>query len=167
MKPVLNVADAKVSRTMSHGDTFEFRMAEIAPLIGATQIGANLTIVPPGKAAFPFHHHYGNEEHFFILRGSGVLRFGAETYPIKPGDYVVTPAGGPELAHQFVNTGAEELAYLAISTLKLPEIVGYPDSAKTGARTSPEQHFVVANAHLNAGYFDGEDGAQVRGLTKR
>jgi uncharacterized cupin superfamily protein len=35
-------------------------------------IGANLTRVPPGKAAFAFHQHHANEEYFFILSGTGV-----------------------------------------------------------------------------------------------
>jgi uncharacterized cupin superfamily protein len=125
-----------------------------------------VTRVPPGKAAFPIHHHHANEEHFFILSGSGVLRVGAETYAVKPQDYIVTLPGGAELAHQLVNTGSEDLVYLAISTLIVPEVVGYPDSRKTGVRIAngeaPDARFLVPDAARNTvGYWDAEDGARV------
>ncbi len=168
MKPILNIADAAISYELAHGEQFETHMAELAPQLGAKLIGANLTRVPTGKAAFPLHHHYANEEHFFIVRGKGVLRFGAEIYPVKPGDYVVTPAGGPELAHQFINTGTEELAYLAISTRLAPEVVGYPDSQKTGVamvprgEPGPVRFLIPDSARSGTEYWDGEDGAAVR-----
>jgi uncharacterized cupin superfamily protein len=86
--------------------------------------------VPPGKRAFPFHVHHVNEELFFVLSGSGELRFGDEVYPVRAGDVIASPPGGPEVAHQLVNSGSEELRYLAISTNTQPEVVEYPDSAK-------------------------------------
>lgn len=172
MKRVLNIDDAAVSRTLAHGDAFDVRMAPLAELLGARQIGANVTRVPPGKAAFPFHHHYANEEHFLILRGTGVLRCGEETHPVRPGDYIVNPAGGPEHAHQLVNTGTEELMYLALSTLVTPEVVGYPDSAKVGVRPEPYsptgKRWLVPNGELDkTQYFDGEDGARVRAIVDK
>ena len=165
MKPIINVADAPV-QGMANAPHFEVSMAQLAGPLGAKTIGANVTRVPPGKAAFPFHHHRANEEHFFILRGSGVLRFGAETYPVKPEDYIVTPAGGDDLAHQLINTGDEDLVYLSISTLVTPEVVGYPDSGKTGVMAvpwgqQPHPFMVDESAKGEKGYWDGEDGRQV------
>lgn len=168
MKPVLNIADAECSYTLKHGEHFEMRGAPLAELLGATSIGANLTTVPPGKAAFPFHHHYANEEHFFIVRGGGVLRYGTETYAVKSGDYIVNPAGGPEHAHQLINTGSEDLVYLALSTQQAPEVVGYPDSGKTGVRPLPYgtpggKRYLIPDAQLEkSDYWDGEDGSQMR-----
>lgn len=170
MKPLINVFDAPVTDAREHGDVFAVRMAQLAAGLGARDLGANLTRVPPGKAAFPFHHHYANEEHFYIVRGTGVLRAGADTWPVKPGDYIVNPAGGPEHAHQLVNTGTEELMYLALSTLRYPEVVGYPDSAKTGVRVAgPGQpgpgRFLIDDALRDQrGYYDREDGARVRAV---
>jgi uncharacterized cupin superfamily protein len=171
MKPILNIADAAQSRSMANGDYFEVKMAPLAELIGGKKIGANVTTVPPGKAAFPLHHHYANEEHFFILRGTGVLRSGSESYPVTPGDYIVAPGGGPEHAHQLINTGSEDLAYLGISTLISPEVVGYPDTGKTGVAVvpfgtpGPARFLVAAADREKTGYWDGEDGAAVRALT--
>lgn len=165
MNPILNVVDAPTDH-LENGEHFECYMAELAEPLGARSIGANVTRVPPGKAAFPFHHHRANEEHFFVLSGIGVLRFGAETYPVKPDDYVFTPAGGPELAHQFVNTGSDDLVYLAFATTVIPEVVGYPDSGKTGVRIASGRaktsRFLVMDAlESEVNYWDGEDGRAI------
>jgi uncharacterized cupin superfamily protein len=169
-KPILNIDDA-VPTEHGHGAAFAARIAPLASPLGARSMGANLTVVPPGKAAWPYHHHHANEEHFFVVRGTGTLRFGSETFPVRAGDYIVTPAGGPELAHQLINTGADDLAYLALSTRLAPEIVGYPDSGKVGARAAPTadggpgQRFLISVADLERlDYWEGEDGAAVRAL---
>jgi uncharacterized cupin superfamily protein len=164
-RSIINVADAPRHAGKS-GAVFEFTMAMLGDSAGARAIGANLTRVPPGKAAFPLHHHHANEEHFFILSGTGILRLGEETFEVKPQDYIVNLPGGADSAHQLVNTGDEDLVYLAISTAHLPEVVGYPDSGKTGVRTTfeqtPDARFIVQDAAKNAvEYWDGEDGHEV------
>jgi hypothetical protein len=35
------------------------------------------------------------------------VRIGPDTYPLRPGDVVASPPGGPEVAHQIINTGTE------------------------------------------------------------
>jgi len=111
-------------------ERFESRSATVGSRIGAKQLGYNVTVVPPGKRAFPMHNHHANEEMFFILEGKGELRVGDEAYSIREGDFIASPAGGAEVAHQLVNTGAAELRYLAVSTMITPEVVEYPDSGK-------------------------------------
>lgn len=165
MKPLMNL-DAAPSHTGRHGDLFEYRMQELAQPLAAKGLGANVTSVPPAKAAFPFHHHHANEEHFFVLSGTGVLRLGAETHAVRPKDYIVIPPGGPELAHQLVNTGDEDLVYLALSTMVLPEVLGYPDAEKTAVRLTyadkPWARFLVEDGAKNqVGYWDGETGEAV------
>ena len=93
-----------------------------------TQLACALHVVPPGKRAYPFHAHHENEEMFFILSGRGEYRCGEDTFPIKPGDVIAAPAG--KTAHQIVNSGAEELRYLGISTIGSIDLVEYPDSNK-------------------------------------
>ena len=95
-------------------------------------LGYNITAVPPGKRAFPLHNHVVNEEMFFVLEGSGELRVGDATHPVRAGDIIACPPGGPETAHQLVNTGDAELKYLAVSTTLSPEVCDYPDSGKFG-----------------------------------
>jgi len=134
-KPFVNVADVPLSPhpTAKPGSNFDARFAQIAAPLGATKLGCNLTVVPPGKKAWPQHVHHTNDEMFVILAGEGTLRFGEERWPVRAGDVIVCPVGGPERAHQLINTSDAELCYLSISTKILPEISEYPDSGKLGA----------------------------------
>jgi uncharacterized cupin superfamily protein len=164
-KPVINVSQA-TTHTGGSGDFFAYSMTELAGALGAHAIGANMTRVPPGKAAFPFHHHHANEEHFFVLSGSGVLRHGADIHEVTKYDYIVNLPGGPERAHQLINTGKEDLVYLAISTSVIPDVCGYPDSGKTSVRTAPYEEansrFLIPDACKDSvGYWELEDGKQV------
>ena len=114
--------------------------ARLAPLIGAKQLGCRLVIVPPGKKGWPYHAHHANEEMF--------------------GDVIACPAGGPESAHQIVNTGEAELRYLAISTMRSPELVEYPDSGKfqaisSGPGTGQRMRY-IGRAETSLTYWDGE-----------
>lgn len=128
-KPVLNIDEATLVES-AHGEHFAAAMATLAPRIGASQLGCRLTIVPAGKRAWPFHCHHANEELFFIIEGSGSYRFGDQHYPLRAGDVVAAPAGGAEQAHQIINDSAAPLKYLAISTMRAPDIMEYPDSGK-------------------------------------
>jgi uncharacterized cupin superfamily protein len=137
--PVINIADIELlprpaarNPPGSAAERFDMRMGRISSRIGARQLGYNITAVPPGKRAFPRHSHRVNEEMFLVLHGTGEIRIGAETHPLRAGDIVACPAGGVETAHQIVNTGREELRYLAVSTQRAPEIWEYPDSGKFG-----------------------------------
>ncbi|MGE5616494.1 MAG: cupin domain-containing protein [Bacillota bacterium] len=115
------------------GDKFACDAARIGPLLGAKDLGYSYDVVQPGKRSCPFHSHHAEEEMFFILRGTGTLRYGTETRKIRAGDVICGPTGGPDTAHQIVNDSSEELAYLSVSTMKPAEICEYPDSKKVGA----------------------------------
>lgn len=118
---------------MGHGERFASRVALIAPKVGAQKLGYNVTIIPPGKRAFPLHNHHVNEEMFFVLEGEGELRLRDERHPIRRGDVIACPPGGPESAHQIINTSdSVELKLFAVSTKMTPEVVDYPDSGKFG-----------------------------------
>lgn len=137
--PIVNVADVPLEPrpperlpTGHAAERFDARMGAIGPRIGAQKLGYNVTAVPPGKSAFPFHNHWVNEEMVFVLAGTGTIRIGTDTHPLRPGDVVALPPGGPESAHEIVNTGTEELRYLAVSTRLSPEVGEYPDSGKFG-----------------------------------
>jgi uncharacterized cupin superfamily protein len=114
----------------AHGERFESNGARIGKLLGAQGLGYSYDVVPPGKRACPFHSHRANEEMFFIVAGSGTLRYGGETRKIRAGDVICCPVGGPETAHQIINDSDAELRYLSISTMVKPEVCEYPDSKK-------------------------------------
>jgi len=169
--PIVNLADlepapraAGFAPTGPAAERFDARMAPIGRRIGARQLGYNLTVVPPGKRAFPFHNHQVNEEMFFVIAGAGEVRIGAQVHPIRAGDVIACLAGGPETAHQIVNTGAVELRYLAISTTMLPDIAEYPDSGKfgflgapcTGPDGQPKSLRFVGRVEDGRNYWEGE-----------
>jgi uncharacterized cupin superfamily protein len=136
-KPVVNIDDVPLV-DRGHGERFQLQWGRIGPVIGAKGLGCALHVVPAGKRAFPFHAHHSNDEMFFILSGTGEYRFGDQTYPIKPGDMLAAPPGGPEVAHQIINTGNEEMRYLGFSTMLSPEAVDYPDSGKFAVWSRPD-----------------------------
>lgn len=145
------------------GDLFAAKVAPIGRMIGSTGLGAMLTVVAPGKRAFPFHNHLGNDEMFVILEGEGTYRFGADEYPVKAGDVCAAPQGGPDTAHQLINTGTGTLRYLGISTMNDPDVVEYPDSGKYAAMAvAPGPDFqhahlkVIGRAEDTLDYWEGE-----------
>jgi uncharacterized cupin superfamily protein len=160
----LQTRPAAFAATGAAAERFDARMGEIATHLGAEKLGYNLTVVPPGKRAFPFHSHLANEEMFFIIEGRGEVRIGAETRPIRKGDVIACPPGGRDTAHQIVNTGETELRYLAVSTRISPEVCEYPDSDKYGVlATTPnagdgKPGFLraIGRTRDSLSYWDGE-----------
>jgi uncharacterized cupin superfamily protein len=169
-RPILNIAElelqprpAAFAASGAAAERFDARVAFIAPRLGAQKLGYNVTAVPPGKRAFPFHNHRVNEEMFFILEGTGEVRIGEAVYPVRAGDVIACPPGGREAAHQIVNSGATELRYLAVSTKLSPDIAEYPDSGKFGvlaeypSGSGKPQTFRFVGRESNAvPYWEGE-----------
>lgn len=131
MKPIMNVDDAKFDDIEENGFYTSSRAA-IGARIGAKKLGYNLTLLPPGRAQCPFHAHRAEEEMFLILEGEGELRYGEKRYPLRPLDVIACPTGGPETAHQIINTGETPMRYLSLSTLSEVEVCEYPDGGKIG-----------------------------------
>lgn len=132
MKNVVNLDELDL-QPGSHGERFAWRTAQVSRALGAKDLGYSYDVLPPGKAGCPFHSHRGEEEMFFILRGSGTLRYGAARRRVRAGDFICCPTGGPETAHQLINDSDEELAYISVSTNLPVEVCEYPDSGKVAA----------------------------------
>ena len=164
--PVKSLSDLDAFPLKPEGGSERFG-AEVASFgadIGLTGLGVMQVIVQPGKRAFPFHNHLGNDEMFVILEGEGTFRFGKETHEVKAGDVCGAPKGGPDTAHQLINTGTAVLRYLGVSTMKDPEVAEYPDSGKFGAfAVAPGKNFMSAHLkHIGKredgrDYWEGED----------
>lgn len=162
---ILNIATAQQSppRLLTHGERYHSEHFELSVPLGARKLGYHLTVIPPGKRAFPYHFHHVNEELFLILSGNGTLRTPTGDRPLAPMDLVCCPTG-PEGAHQIINSGAEPLRYVALSTLQDPEVVEYPDSGKygviagrpPGARPTEAAFWVFAPKAGGVDYWDGE-----------
>lgn len=150
---VINLDELELEH-FTKGARFESRSARIGPLLGAKDLGYSYDVVPPGKCSCPFHSHRAEEEMFLILRGRGTLRYGSETRPVRAGDVICCPTGGPDTAHQIVNDSDEELAYLSVSTNHPAEVCEYPDSGKVGAYGGGFRHMTRASDRV--GYWVGE-----------
>ena len=144
-------------------DKFKAMMAPLGEALGLKRLGVSVMTVEPGKRAFPFHNHHANDELFVILEGSGTYRFGDQEYPVKAGDLCGAPHGGPETAHQLINTGSTTLRYLAISTMLDPEVAEYPDTGKFGTISVGEGRswqngrlLYIGRKENTLDYWDGE-----------
>ena len=135
MKPIINLDEIATFEDIEDNGIYTSKRALFSAGIGARQLGYNLTVLPPGKVQCPFHVHRGEEEMFLILEGEGELRFGEQRYAIRRQDVIACPTGGPEVAHQIINTGSTDLRYLALSTLSEVDACEYPDSGKVSVVT--------------------------------
>jgi uncharacterized cupin superfamily protein len=144
---------------VEHEGLYTSRRAKFSAAIGARKLGYNLTELPPGKSQCPFHSHRAEEEMFLILEGEGELRYGDQRYPIRKHDVIACPTGGPETAHQIINTGATTMRYLSLSNLAEVEICEYPDSKKVGTYADPPGAPALRGmfrAASEVDYYDGE-----------
>lgn len=129
VRPVINLDEVEFDDIEENG-IYTSSRATIGAHIGARDLGYNLVILPPGKVQCPFHNHHGEEEMFLVLEGEGELRFGDQRFPLRRHDVIACPTGGPEVAHQIINTGTTTMRYLALSTLAELDACEYPDSGK-------------------------------------
>ena len=141
------------------GNIFEANVGRFSSLFNMKGMGCSVVELKPEKKAWPYHLHYGQEELFVILKGTGTIRYDNELYPVKSGDVIHTPPGDGT-AHQIINTSNEDLQYLALSTTENPEVCYYPDSGKYGSySTSKDNTRKVFIAHESSAidYFNGEE----------
>lgn len=96
-------------------------------------LSMNVSRPPAQRVGCPFHFHLLDDELFHVLSGTGMLRYGVELIPIRPGDTISCPAG-TKVAHQIVNSGIEDLVYLGIRANSKNEVCVYPDSDKVMVR---------------------------------
>ena len=91
---------------------YEYFRRKFIPFGGAKNTLVSVYEIPPGKAAYPYHFHYKNEETFYILSGEGILRTPAGERPVKAGELLFFPTGEAG-AHKLTNTSdTESLVYL-------------------------------------------------------
>lgn len=105
--------------------------------------------IPPGAAVCPFHSHLGQWEMFVVQSGTGTVRTGAETHPIRTGDVFVHPPGVP---HQLINSSTADLVVLIVADNPPLDACFYPDSNKWALRP-PGKVFRMTETD----YFDGEE----------
>ncbi|MGE5304679.1 MAG: cupin domain-containing protein [Alphaproteobacteria bacterium] len=170
-KHVINLADVAPEKVNApEGSAFGGLRQRVGAQIGAHKLGYSFFRVPPGKAAFPYHTHSGNEEMIYIIAGAATLRHGQEQLAVSAGTVIACPPG-TEYPHQLINTGTEELRYLVVSTMEYPDLSEYPDSNKIGAYATAAAGPTVGFRALyvkdtNVAYYEGEDGKEIERIKR-
>lgn len=133
INPVVNVEDVD-EEISDGGGCFKHGYRVLTPQMGFDRLNLNVSRLPPGCVAVPFHAHQRDDEIFYVLSGRGVLRYGDALHLLKPGDCVGCRAG-TGIAHQIGNPYDEDLIYLAVGRNDPDEVVRFPDSGKISIRS--------------------------------
>jgi uncharacterized cupin superfamily protein len=104
---------------------FSWRRARVGEALGAARIGGSLYELEAGQRSFPYHFEQAREEWLLVVDGSPTLRTPDGERELRAGDVVCFPVGEAG-AHQVIGPGR----ILMLSTLELPTVAEYPDSAK-------------------------------------
>jgi uncharacterized cupin superfamily protein len=106
--------------------------------------------IPPGKSACPYHSHSAQWEFYHVISGRGQVRHQEGTTAIEPGDAFLFEPGQP---HELINDGAEDLVLYVVADNPIGESCHYTDSGKWLVR-SPERRLIRSQ---NIDYYDGEE----------
>ena len=109
-----------------------------------------LTRIPPGKTAYPYHAHSAQWEFYYVLSGKGVVRHKDGITTIEAGDAFIFQ---PEEPHTFSNDGTQDLLIFIIADNPIGESSYYPDSKKWLVR-SPERKLMRGDS---LEYYEGEE----------
>lgn len=153
---IVRSAGVPWEEAIEHG-RFSQRTKQLSSFAGSLACG--LYELAPGKTSFPLHAHHVTEEALYVLSGSAKVRTPDAAAPLRAGDYVAFPAGGP--AHQLVNDGPEPLVYLAFSVYETQDadVLEYPASGKiaAGIGIDPNRTRFRFLAKDAVDFFTGED----------
>jgi len=133
---------------------YEYVRRKFVPFGGAEHTLVSVYEIPPGKAAYPYHYHYKNEETFYIISGTGILKTPEGERSVGAGELLFFPAG-PEGAHKLTNSSeSEALVYLDFDVVHELDIAMYPDSGKIGVWGMGINKIFPQSAHVD--YYEGE-----------
>jgi uncharacterized cupin superfamily protein len=93
---VPNINDPVFDEPREHPG-FRCVRARLSRQAGSERLGLSLWEVPPGEAAYPYHHHLGEEELILVLEGSPSLRTPTGWRELQEGEVVAferLPDGG-------------------------------------------------------------------------
>lgn len=106
--------------------------------------------IPPGKSACPYHSHSAQWEFYHVISGTGLVRHKDGKTPIEPGDAFIFQPGEP---HEVINNSSEDLVLYVVADNPIGESCYYPDSNKWLVR-SPERRLLRSEG---LEYYDGEE----------
>ena len=80
---------------------------------GPSKVGFGILELSPGCDTRPAHYHTREEEHLYVLEGTGTLHLGDQSYPLVSGSYANFPAGQEEF-HFISNKSGGVLRYIMV-----------------------------------------------------
>ena len=117
-------------QTLNRGAGNEFTVKPVIPPADVTKCRVNFVEVEPGNQAYGYHYHEMNEEVFYIISGTGIVRTSKGDITVNAGDAITFPTG-KDGAHVIRNgSDTEKLVYIDFDAINLPEIVHFPDTNK-------------------------------------
>ena len=118
-----------VGQQMGEGGN-QFTVKSVIPREEVEKCSVNFVELEPGNYAYGYHYHEANEEVFYIISGTGMVRTPQGDITVNAGDAITFPAG-PEGAHVIRNgSDTEKLVYIDFGAVTVPEIVHLPDFGK-------------------------------------
>ncbi len=117
-------------------------------------VGVAIEELEPGKQSSPAHYHILEEEHVYVLEGALCARIGADTHPMKAGDYLCFPAG-QKSGHCLINNSDAVCRYVIVGENNPNEVVVYTDSGKVLVRALGRR--AILDLVATRGYWEGED----------
>lgn len=135
-------------------DGYEYYKHEFVKRVNADQCVVSIFKIPPGKSAYPYHFHTKNEEVFYIISGSGILKTPDGEKAVLAGDLLFFPAN-EKGAHKLTNTSENEmLVYLDFDTASDIDVSFYPDSGKIGVWGKDINKLFKTDSSVD--YYNGE-----------
>jgi uncharacterized cupin superfamily protein len=135
-------------------DGYEYYKKTIMSGDSGNKCNVSIYEVPPGKAAYPYHHHFQSEEVFYIISGTGILRTPEGETEVSTGNILVFPAN-ERGTHKLTNSSKTKmLVYIDFDTYHSPEVSFMPDSSKSVVYGKGLRK--VFKNSLDIGYYDGE-----------
>ncbi|HWA49984.1 MAG TPA: cupin domain-containing protein [Dongiaceae bacterium] len=128
-----------------------YKHLSLAALGETYHVGVAIEELAPGKQSAPFHYHFAEEEHVYLLEGTLTVRLGPDSYQMKPGGYVCFPAG-QRAGHCLVNNSAAPCRYVIVGERIPNEVAVYPDANKVLVR----QLGRLFDLDITRGYWEGE-----------
>ena len=138
-----------------HKQSYEFSNSSVTqPYVsGEGKLSVAFYTLQPGKSSYPFHHHTGIEEVFYIINGKGCLETNEGVIEVSEGDVIVMPAN-ENGAHMLTNNSDLPLTYLDIDTVSAPEVIVYPHTGNVRVMAGKIQKSFRIGSEVN--YLDGE-----------
>lgn len=129
--PALDPTQVPARSTSGYPEPFRSRVLPrekraLGSALGLTQIGINLTTLPPGKESSMRHWHTREDEFIFVIEGEVILRSDEGEQVLAAGMCAGFPAGSQN-GHQLINGSAHPARYLEISNRDPEDSATYTD----------------------------------------